>query len=206
MKGSVSDDFDGRQPKAIVLDDHRLSRQSISRRLRGQGFHVEECASVDEFLAVWWPGMYDLIVADWQLSARLSIYGDKVLEEVRRRDWDVPFVLVSGKLDEAEADRRASVFQGLLHQHNAGFVVRGEDGIDKVYEEATRLLERRDTTLLSIILDLRDAAEKGVVIKTTSGDLPVKEQLAELVADPEFSHDALRPLSKARGARFKSGQ
>jgi DNA-binding response OmpR family regulator len=81
-----------------------------ARRLRGRGFEVLECASPKEFLHNWKPGTVDVIVADWELSADKGEFGDRVLERVREQDWDVPFVMVSGKLDEDATDGQAFYF------------------------------------------------------------------------------------------------
>lgn len=203
MKESIAAEFKGREPRAIVLDDNARSRVSIARELRNNGFCVKDCETVSEFMDLWAPGMFDLIVADWQLSERTAEHGDKVLEEVRRRDWDVPFVLISGKLDEHE--NLSKVLQVLLDQGQARFIMRGDDGFEKITEEASELLERRDSTLLKVILALRDAADQGKTFKTTTGQQKVIDQLADLVASPISSHDTIRPLSNVRSGRFKSG-
>lgn len=200
MKKSLLAEFAGRKPKAIVLDDHAGSRAMTARKLRQQGFDVRECASVEEFNTVWSPGMFDVIVADWQLSSARSDHGDKVLSKVRKKDWDVPFVLVSGKL--GDDDRRVKVLQTLLDEGSARFVRRGSGGITKVCEEATALLERRDSTLLKVILALRDAAEQGEGYRTSAGYRAVKDQLAELVARPDLSHNTVRPLASVRSEQI----
>ena len=197
MKKSVKADFDGHKPKAIVLDDNARSKTMTARKLRQLGFLVSECGTVEEFWRLWSPGMFDLIVADWQLSQRAADNGDKVLGQVRKRDWDIPFVLVSGKLVEDE--QRAKVLQSLLRNGQARFVVRGNDGISKICAEAEELTQRRDQTLLKVILSLRDAAEAGMTFKTTTGTESVRHQLAELVANPIESHQTLRPLATLRG-------
>jgi len=204
MKDSIELDFKGRQPRAIVLDDNDRSRISIARELKHSGFIVQDCETVAQFFDIWAPGMFDLIVADWQLSERPSDHGDKVLERVRAIDWDVPFVLISGKLDEHH--NLSSVLQVLLDQGQARFVVRGDDVFGKIREEALQLMERRDSTLLKVILALRDAADEGASFRTTTGQQAVKKQLADLVASPVSSHDSLRPLSNVRSARFKPGE
>lgn len=205
MKDSIELDFKGRPPRAIVLDDSYRSRISIARTLSHSGFVVQDCETVAQFFDTWAPGMFDLIVADWQLSERPSDHGDKVLERVRAIDWDVPFVLISGKLDEHQ--NLSSVLQVLLNQGQARFVVRGGDDIfEKIRDEALQLMGRRDSTLLNVILALRDAADEGVSFKTTTGQQTVKKQLADLVASPVSSHDSLRPLSGFRSARFKPRQ
>lgn len=202
MKDSVAADFGGRPPRAIVLDDNERSRVSIARELRSNGFEVRDCETVAEFQDIWAPGMFDLIVADWQLSEKPLEHGDRVLEEIRRRDWDVPFVLISGQLEETE--RLSAVLQVLLDQGQARFVERGVDGIQRVAEEAMLLLERRDSTLLKVILALRDAADEGLGFQTTKGSQSVLEQLAELVANPDVSHGTIHGLSGVRSSRFKS--
>ena len=99
MRQAIRKEFGATRPRAIVLDDNARARRMTARRLRGRGFEVIECSGPEEFLNVWKPGTIDVIVADWQLSDDDAKLGDRMLAEVRRRDWDVPFVLVSGKLD-----------------------------------------------------------------------------------------------------------
>jgi len=159
---------------------------------------VEECATVEQFEESWKPGMVDVIVADWQLAQDDSQHGDRVLADVRARDWDVPFVLVSGKLGEDL--RRARVLQVLLEEGSARFVKRGDNGIRRVCEDAEDLIERRDLTLLKVILSLRKAAEAGSAIQTSTGPQLVSKRLASLVLKPKASHDAVRPIASLRSA------
>ena len=100
MRKSLVLEFGSEHPRAMVLDDERHARIMTGRALRRKGFVVTEFATVADFLKSWKPGTVDVIIADWQLSADHADGGDHVLERVRQRDWDVSFVLISGKLGE----------------------------------------------------------------------------------------------------------
>jgi CheY-like chemotaxis protein len=195
MRASIVKEFGAQRPRALVLDDNARARRMTARRLRGMGFDVVECGDAKEFLQQWKPGTVDVIVADWQLSSNENEFGDRVLEQVRKRDWDVPFVLVSGKLDE-DTDR-ALVLARLLESGGARFVKRGSDGISKACEEAEELIERRDLALLKIILSLREGALAGESIQTTTGKQSVEKLLEEVVSRPAASHDVSRPIAQA---------
>lgn len=198
MKAEITAEFGSFKPRAIVLDDHNASRKMISRRLRGRGFEVTECETVAEFLGVWSPGLVDLIIADWQLSD--VDHGDAVLAGVRLRDWDVPFVLVSGKL--GEDDRRVKVLEVLLSAGAARFVSRGENGIAKACDEGESLIERRDLTLLKVILSLRAGVLQDAVVRSSKGVVSYREQLAKLLEAPEETHRTLGALATLRSQRF----
>jgi CheY-like chemotaxis protein len=199
MRESIRKEFGARRPRAIVLDDNARARKMTARRLRGRGFEVVECKDSSEFLRDWKPGTIDVIVADWQLSNDEAEFGDKVLSRVRQKDWDVPFVLVSGKLDQGA--ERAPVLEALLQSGGARFVKRGADGIRAACDAAEDLIERRDLALLKVILSLREGALSSATIQTTSGAKAVADVLEEIVSRPKASHDAERPIAQARGKR-----
>jgi CheY-like chemotaxis protein len=182
-----------------VLDDNARARKMTARRLRSRGFEVVECKDAAEFMRDWKPGTVDVIVADWQLSDNDDELGDKILSRVRQRDWDVPFVLVSGKLDQGA--ERAPVLEALLQSGGARFVKRGTNGIRVACDDAEDLIERRDLALLKVILSLRAGALSGATIQTTSGARSVGDILEEIVSKPQASHDAERPIAQARGKR-----
>jgi CheY-like chemotaxis protein len=198
MKAAIRKEFGDQKPRAVVLDDSRQARLMTARKLKSRGFEVSQHATVPEFRAAWKPGTADVIIADWNLSAKASESGDHVLEEVRERDWDVPFVLVSGKLEEA--DDRAPVLARLLESGSARFVKRGNNGISKACDEAEELIERRDLALLKVILSLRPAALANESVPTTTGAKSVEKLLAEVVARPDKSHDFERPVATSLSA------
>lgn len=198
MNQTIAREFGDQKPRAFVLDDSARARTMTGRHLRARGFDVIECKSLNEFRTKWMPGTADVVVADWHLSA--TDRGQEILGEIRRRDWDVPFVLVSGRLDE-DADNRAEVLARLLDEGGARFVRRGENGIAKACDEAEALLERRDLALLKVILSFRPAALAGQEISTSSGRQSVASMLEKIVAKPSASHEAEYPVAKSWDAR-----
>lgn len=202
MRASILKEFGGIVPRAIVLDDDRRSRNITSLALKQRGFEVTTCKSAEEFEAVWRPGTVDVIVADWQLSNDRAKLGDRVLRNIRDRDWEVPFVLVSGKLDQD--GERAGVLEDLLRNGNARFVERGTDGVRQACDDAEELIERRDVALLQLVLAMRKGALEGEEVQTTEGTKSVQEVLNAIVARPDASHNAERPIATAINARRKA--
>lgn len=199
MRSSIKKEFGQFRPRAIVLDDSAPFRKMAEHRLRRRGFEVIQCASPAEFKRVWKPGTVDVVIADWDLSHDHSERGDRVLESVRRRDWDVPFVLVSGKL--GETDERAPVLQKLLKSGGTRFVQRGDGGIQRACDAAEDLMERRDLSLLKLILPLRAGALANAKLPTSRGVQSAQKFLSSIVARPKASHDAERPVALARAIR-----
>ena len=196
MRQSILKEFGKRKPRAIVLDDNANARRMTARQLKKRGFETLECATAEAFLKVWKPGTVDVVIADWHLSHDPKDYGDKMLQAVRKRDWDVPFVLISGQLDEDT--ERAKILQHLLNSGGATFVQRGDGGIKKACERAEDLIERRDLALLKLILALRSGALEGARTKTSSGEESVAKLLESIVSKPKASHDAERPIANSR--------
>lgn len=204
MRASIRKEFADSPLRAVVLDDRVATRRMIARHLRRRGFEVLEFATVGAFYNQWLPGTADVIVADWQLSNKETENGDRILEQVRERDWDVPFVLVSGQL--AVDSTRLGVIGRLLESGGARFVERGSvergsSAIRKVGEEAEALIERRDLALLKVILSLRPGALSGATIQTSSGSRSAAKLLEDVVSRPEASHDAERPVATSLARR-----
>jgi CheY-like chemotaxis protein len=199
MRKAIKKEFGTFRPRALVLDDNAAFRRMAGHSLRRRGFDVVQCASAGEFRKVWKPGTVDVVIADWDLSHDMSERGDKVLESVRKKDWDVPFVLVSGKLGESE--ERAPILQQLLKSGGTRFVPRGDRGIQRACESAEDLMERRDLSLLKLVLPLRAAALAKKTFPTSTGPQSAQRLLSSIVARPKSSHDAERPIAIARAIR-----
>jgi CheY-like chemotaxis protein len=199
MRKAIEKDFRGATPRAVVLDDNANARKTLSRRLKKHGFDVQNFSTAEEFEGQWQPGTVDVIVADWHLDSDPHKQGDSVLMRVRAKDWNVPFVLISGQL--GDSSERAEVLEKLLHEGNAAFVQRGHDGIAEAVKCAEDLVEKRDLSLLKVILSIRPAALQGLRIMTSSGELSAAEFLASLVSKPNVSKDASRPLANASAKR-----
>lgn len=196
MRRSILNEFGQRKPRALVLDDNANARKMTVRKLRQRGFETVECATTGEFFEIWKPGTVDVVIADWNLSNDPKEFGDKVLEAVRHQDWDVPFVLVSGRLNENTG--RAKILERLLVQGGAAFVQRGDGGIATACDRAEDLIERRDLALLKLILPLRDGALANSQIKTATGAVTAQQLLDSIVVNPKASHDAERPIASNR--------
>lgn len=202
MNSDLKTLFGDQRPVALVVDDSPRARKQTGRRLEAAGFRVTETASLDAFVAAWRPGLVDVVIADWELSD--TEHGDQVLSDIRRRDWEVPFVLISGKL--VDDSRRASVLANLLENGRARFVRRGDSGIEQAVHAAIDLQLRRDITLLRLILVYRAAAAAEATVASSRGQVPVQELLADLVSTPTESSAAERPLVKSFADWIASGQ
>lgn len=179
------------RPRALLLDDDEGSRAVLGRTFSQGGFEAVLCDSVERFEELWSPGMFDVIVADWDLAKYK--YGDEVLISVRERDWDVPFVLISGRLDED--CRKSKVLLQLLSSSGSRFVERGDDGFEKVFKAAIELIERRDLVLLKLILKFRKEVTDGASVETSTGPLMVKTLLEEVVRNADMSYDTEEPIA-----------
>jgi CheY-like chemotaxis protein len=204
MKSAIKREFGPARPRAAVIDDEPNALRMTARALRRRGFGVEEFNNPSDFLRGWLPGTVDVIVADWELTSNHQDDGDRLLEQVRLRDWDVSFVLVSGKLGDAQA--RAGVLARLLESGSARFVTRGDEGIERSCAEAEALLERRDLALLKVILSLRDGALQGAALQTSSGMRAAARILEEVVSKPSVSHDAERPVAASLANRRRDAR
>lgn len=90
-------------PTILVVDDDRLTRWCIARRLDRAGYRVMEAASGEEALAVFAEGAPDLVLLDLGLP---GMGGLEVLAELRRNRPALP-VLTMTTDSTGEASRRA---------------------------------------------------------------------------------------------------
>lgn len=202
MNKTILKEFGNSSPRVIVLDDSDRPRAALRRELESEGLEVSEFSDVKSFEKSWAPGMFDLIVADWDLSEREK--GDEVLASIRESDWDVPFILISGRLNE-DGPSRSQVFESMLSEGNCDFVERGDDASAQVIKKAFKLIEQRDFALLRVVLRFRQAALEEKQVKTTSGSVSALDILAELVRSPSNSHDVEGPLADRITRRLMSG-
>jgi two-component system C4-dicarboxylate transport response regulator DctD len=80
---------------ALVVDDEPLARRLVSSVLRRVGWSVIEAPDGRTALRVA-PESLDLLVTDFEMP---EISGIALAEELRRRDADLPVVMVSGHGD-----------------------------------------------------------------------------------------------------------
>jgi DNA-binding NtrC family response regulator len=174
----------------LLVDDDALTRSQLSRRLEREGFKVRSCPSFDEALAIFRAGQMDAVIADWDLEHDTRKRGDALFEEIRKRDWEVPLVLVSGKLDEA--NQKATTLDHLLDCGAVQFVERGES-YDPIVKALWELLARRDVALSGLLRKIR---RMKATVATTSGRIGSEEVLKSLLDDMRWKGGTLSPLAK----------
>ena len=93
-----------RQAKAVIalIDDDEAARASIGQMLRLRGYHVEAFSSAEGALA--WPGLpdADCVITDIKMP---GMNGEEFLEEITRRRFPPPTVMITGHGDVSMAVR-----------------------------------------------------------------------------------------------------
>jgi DNA-binding response OmpR family regulator len=174
----------------LLVDDDKRTSTLLARRLRTLRFEVHQADSFDSAIECFNAGFVDIVIADWDLEADHKKRGDALFEALRSRDWEVPLVLVSGKMTLDK--ERASTLAHVLQCGSAAFVERGQ-GFDKIIAAARDLLSRRDVALTGVIHKLRSTSAS---IPTTDGRLTSKKILADLLTDKDWKDGTLGPLAK----------
>ena len=80
------------QRRILVVDDNELFRESVCETLRRLGHEIESAVDGRSALAMVVPGRYDLIVSDMKMP---GMSGIKLLEQVKRIDPEVPFLIIT---------------------------------------------------------------------------------------------------------------
>jgi hypothetical protein len=133
----------------------------------------------------------DAVIADWNLDPRAKKKGDALFDAIRRRDWEVPLILVSGKLEEEH--EKAQTLDRVMDCGAVQFVERGDGAYDEIVRSLRELLARRDVALTEMIRRLR--ATRGT-IPTSSGRAGSERVLQELLRDPRWKQGTLSQLAK----------
>lgn len=81
-------------PRLLVVDDNDLHRRGLSRFLRHAGYAVDETGDAASVLRMLTEEMYDGVLTDISMP---EIDGLELLREIRKRDLEVPVVLVTGR-------------------------------------------------------------------------------------------------------------
>ncbi len=85
-----------RAPRIILAEADGKLRASLAALLEQEGYDVEPLAPGDGLLDRLGDADYDLVISDERTLGRLGL---DLLEEVRRRDWSTPLVLMTGTAD-----------------------------------------------------------------------------------------------------------
>jgi len=97
----------------LVTDDDATSRDSMCKVLEREGYAVETAIDVDSALEAIDRRRFNLIVCDYRMPRRTGI---DLLQEMRRRGDDTPFLIVSAFADDAVAAQAHELGATLLRK------------------------------------------------------------------------------------------
>jgi two-component system, LuxR family, response regulator FixJ len=88
--------------RIIVIDDHPGVRRSLRALLETEDYRVADYASAEDFFAAGVPLPLDCLLVDIKLP---GMNGLELLEELNRRRWHNPMIVISGNADVPAAVR-----------------------------------------------------------------------------------------------------
>jgi len=92
--------------RVLVADDSSTMRKIILRSLQAVGVtEITEAADGAEALSLFKPGVYDLVLTDWNMP---GMTGLEVLQGIRSQDTAIPVIMVT---TEAEKNRVMEAIQ-----------------------------------------------------------------------------------------------
>ncbi len=102
MSGFLSSD--GGEPRVIIVEDDRDTRETLADLLRSEGFHVLPAANGLKLIAMLAAGRPDLIILDVNLS---WIDGFELCRSVKRNEdfAHIPVVFLSGRTSQDDVQR-----------------------------------------------------------------------------------------------------
>jgi len=181
------------RPRLLVVEDNDRARSQLSRRFEREGFEVIPAEGFGEALSAFKAGFIDAVVADWNLEQSLSKSGEALFEAIRSRDWEVPLVLISGRLNDETT--RVETFEKLLQMGSVRYVEKGES-YDEMVSAVLDLLRRRDTIIKEMLRRLRDDDQSGRRVATTAGDISPGEVMQKLLSGSAWKEGTLDRLAE----------
>ncbi|MGL4943029.1 MAG: response regulator [Thermoguttaceae bacterium] len=92
--------------RVLVADDSSTMRKIILRSLQAVGVtEITEAADGQEAVAIFKPGLFDLVLTDWNMP---GMTGLEVLKAIRTQDTNIPVIMVT---TEAEKSRVLEAIQ-----------------------------------------------------------------------------------------------
>lgn len=92
--------------RVLVADDSSTMRKIILRSLQAVGVtEVTEAADGQEAVSLFKPGLFDLVLTDWNMP---GMTGLEVLKTIRKLDTNIPIIMVT---TEAEKSRVLEAIQ-----------------------------------------------------------------------------------------------
>jgi len=142
--------------RVVLIDDEEMVRLAMEQALQLAGIAVEAFASAEAALPAITRGFTGIVVSDVRLPGRDGL---ELLADIRRRDPELPVVLVTGHGDIAMAV--AAMREGAYHFIEKPFVN------DAFVEVVRRALEKR-----ALVIEnrrLRSALDRGDALGETPG-------------------------------------
>jgi len=105
--------------RVLVADDSHTMRRIIVRSLQTVGVSVAaEAADGDEALDRFQPGLFDLVLADWNMP---GTSGPEMIQEMRRRDAVVPIIMITHEAEKSRVQQaiRAGISDYLVKPFTA---------------------------------------------------------------------------------------
>lgn len=101
---TVQDDVETQRGliRILVVDDHALFRESVSRVLQAENHQVEHCGSIREALALFAQRQFDLVLLDHDLGAERA---SQFLPAARQAGFEGRVLVVTAWVSENEARR-----------------------------------------------------------------------------------------------------
>ncbi|MBN98684.1 MAG: hypothetical protein CME16_05470 [Gemmatimonadetes bacterium] len=81
----------------LVAEDEEKIRRLIAKRLAGEGYNIEEAANGEEALKIALATSIDLVITDLKMP---KMNGWRLLSMLRRRDLDIPVIIMTGYVPE----------------------------------------------------------------------------------------------------------
>ena len=148
--------------RLLILEDNLLDVELALAELESGSFAIDhrQVTARDEFITAVESHAFDLIIADYNLP---TYDGLTALKDVRERDQDIPFILVSGTLGEADAIK--SMYAGATDYVQKNRLFRLVPVVIRAMREYN---ERQQIRALQNVLEQRnqaiESAHNGIVL------------------------------------------
>jgi PAS domain S-box-containing protein len=121
--------------KILYVDDNPLDRELVRDALEKEhsGFALTEAATRDEFIKIFQPGRFDLILSDFNI---LGFEGLDVLKTVQKIDPQIPVVIVTGTGSEEIAVKS-------MQQGASDYVIKRPSHILKLPQTILAAIEKK---------------------------------------------------------------
>lgn len=165
--------LNARPLRVLQIEDVADDAELLAAELRCGGFVVEatRIETAEMLEAALDNGPWDLITSDYNLPA---FSPEQALQQLRRRELDIPFIVVSGCIGEetAVAIMKAGAHDYIMKDHPARLV----PAVERELREALLRNERRGTlqrleTSEKLLRDITSSLGEGILTQSRDGSL-----------------------------------